>query len=83
MEAGTREGVLQSLPPEVAGAALAALPRGMAIAGLLAAGPVLAQQMLGALGEGDKAALLSHLSVADAVRLMQVLRKSCALQIGQ
>lgn len=72
MEAHTREGVLQVLPPEVAGAALAAMPRGMAIAGLLSVGPVAAQQLLAALGEGDKGALLSHLSVADAVRLVQV-----------
>jgi hypothetical protein len=72
MEAPARERLLQALPADAAGRMLAGMPRGMALDSLLALGPHAAQRVLDGYEGGQRAALLSHLTVADALRLVQV-----------
>ncbi|EIE24443.1 hypothetical protein COCSUDRAFT_61868 [Coccomyxa subellipsoidea C-169] len=71
MEAHTREGILQGLAPEATAAILQAMPRAMALSSLQALIKPIAQQVLACFGGSERAALLSHLSVSDTLRLIQ------------
>lgn len=63
--------LLQALPADSAGKALAAMPRAMALEALLGFGAYTAQRVLDSFDAGQRGALLSHLSVQDALRLTQ------------
>ncbi|KAK9909574.1 hypothetical protein WJX75_004333 [Coccomyxa subellipsoidea] len=71
MEAHTREGILQGLAPEATAAILQAMPRAMALSSLQALIKPIAQKVLACFGSAERAALLSHLSVSETLRLIQ------------
>ncbi|BDA42925.1 hypothetical protein COCOBI_03-8180 [Coccomyxa sp. Obi] len=71
MEAHSREGILQGLAPEATARILQAMPRAMAITSLQVLIKPIAQQVLTCFGHSEKAALLSHLTVSDTLRLIQ------------
>ncbi|CAL8467436.1 g6974 [Coccomyxa elongata] len=71
MEAHSREGILQGLAPEATARILQAMPRAMAVTSLQVLIKPIAQQVLTCYGHSEKAALLSHLTVSDTLRLIQ------------